>query len=115
MEITELTVKGLNNYYDSLSILGYRPQSDTEKLLILSFIEELLCGATKALVTEEDYRTVSRAMLCMYGSCLVPYSQYHGNGMFGILSDGYAVSPRITEDSNIRFTEDNAVRFRSGL
>ena len=115
MEITSLVSKGINSYYDSLSILGYRPQSDIEKLLVLSFIEKLLTGDMRALVTESDYRIIDRVMSCLYGSCLIPYQQYQGSNMFGVLLDGHMISPRITEDSNIRFTEDDITRFRSGL
>lgn len=113
VEITNLVAKGLDGYYDSLSVLGYKPQSDIEKLLILSFIEEMLTGEMRFLITEADYKAIDRALNCLYGSCLIPFPQYQGSTLFGTITDGSIISPRITEDSNIRFTEDDVTRFRS--
>lgn len=113
MEITNVVSKGLNSYYDSLSVLGNRPQSDVDKLLVLSFLEEVLTEEMRFLITEKDYRTIEKALNCLYGNCLVPFPQYQGSPLFGTITDGGIVGPRITEDSNIRFTEDDVTRFRS--
>lgn len=113
VEITNVVSKGLNSYYDSLSVLGNRPQSDVDKLLVLSFLEEVLTEEMRFLITEKDYRTIEKALNCLYGSCLVPFPQYQGSSLFGTITDGSIISPRITEDSNIRFTEDDVTRFRS--
>lgn len=115
VEITDITTNSLTKYYDTLSILGYSKQSNVEKLLVLSFIEEMLAGDMGILVNESDYRIINKAIQCLYGDCLIPYQQYHGSNMFGVFHNGNAITPRITESSNIRFTEDNAMRFRSGV
>ena len=115
MEITNLTSDSINRYYNALSVVGYSPKSSSEKMLILSFIEEMLTGDMGILVSEADYKTINMAMMCLYGDCLIPYQQYQGNNMFGIFNDGKIINPRTTEDSNIRFTEDDNIRFRSGM
>lgn len=112
VDITKIVSKGINNYYDSLSILGYRPQSDIDKLIVLMFIEEVLTQDMRIFVTEEDYKVIDKALNCLYGDCLVPFPQYKA-GKLSSFTDGGIVSPRITEGSNIRVTEDNNVRFRS--
>lgn len=113
VEITSVVSKGLNSYYDSLAVLGSKPQSDVDKLLVLSFLEEVLTEEMRFLITEKDYRTIEKALSCLYGNCLVPFPQYQGSSLFGTITDGSIISPRITEDSNIRFTEDDVTRFRS--
>lgn len=115
VEITDITTNSLTKYYDTLSILGYSKQSNVEKLLVLSFIEEMLAGDMGILVNESDYKIINKAIQCLYGDCLIPYQQYQGSNMFGIFNNGNPINPRITENSNIRFTEDDAMRFRSGV
>lgn len=113
VEISNMVSKGINSYYDSLSVLGYRPYSDVQKILVLGFLEEVLTEEMRFLITEEDYRAIDKALNCLYGSCLIPFSAYQGSNLFGNMLSGNIISPRITEDSNLRFTEDNITRFRS--
>lgn len=112
VEITDVVSKGLNSYYDSLAVLGSRPQSDINKLLILTFLEELLTEEMRFFITEDDYRTIEKAVNCLYGECLIPFPQYHGSSLFGTILSNNIISPRITEDNNIRHTEDANIRFR---
>ena len=110
MEITKLVSKSIDSYFQSLSVLGYRKQTDVDALIIYSFIEELLTGPMRVFITEDDYKAIGAALNCLQGTCLIPYQQYQGSSLFG---DFEVTAPRITEDNNIRVTEDNITRFVS--
>ena len=115
MEILNGVFKSVSIYFNTLTQLGYKKQPDVEKLLVYNFIEEMLTGEMRYFITEEDYRKIEQALSCLYGSsCLLPYPQYANDDyLFGHVESGGLISPRITEDSNIRFTEDDRVRFKA--
>lgn len=110
VEVTKLVSTSIDNYYKALSILGYKAQADVDALLIYSFFEEILTGPMRVFITESDYLAIIKAINCLQGSCLIPYKSYQGSNMFGEIT---FTPPRITEDSNVRVTEDNLVRFKS--
>ena len=112
VEISNVVLKGLNKYYDSLSILGYRPQSNVNKLLVLSFLEEMLTEEMRFLITEEDYKAIDKAINCLSGDCLIPYNVYQGTDLFGIVDTSSFTIPMLTEDNIVRTSEDNYIRFR---
>lgn len=58
MEITNKTAEALNAYFKVLSNKGYKKYDEVFKLLILSFLEELINGPYSFLIKEEDYRTI---------------------------------------------------------
>ena len=63
----------LNRYFYTLSNAGYKSYNDVDKLLILLFIEEILCGPMLEFITEEDYKLICSSMVCLQGSCMIPY------------------------------------------
>lgn len=107
--------KSISIYFNTLSQLGYKKQSDVDKLIIYAFIEEMLTGEMRIFVTEDDYRVIEQALTCLYGSsCLLPYPQYANNdSLFGHLESSGLITPRLAQDDNIRFTEDDRVRFKA--
>ena len=107
--------KSVTHYFDTLSVLGYKKQSDVDKLIVFNFIGELLTGEMRHLITESDYRKMEQALSCLYGtSCLIPYPEYvNSNSLFGTLTNGGIIITRITEDSNIRNTENDLIRFKA--
>lgn len=113
VDITKITSEAIDKYYNSLSVLGYRPQSDANKLLVLSFIEELMTGDMSYLINNEDYRIIHRVLNCLYGSCLIPFPQCSGGRIFGVIPNGdIRISEEETEPSNeVRISEDADVRF----
>jgi len=115
VEIINDVFNSIGTYFNALTQFGYKKQGDVDKLLVYSFIEEMLTGEMRFFVTEADYRLIEQALSCLYGSsCLIPYPQYANNDyLFGNIESGGLISPRITEDSNIRFTEDDRVRFKA--
>ena len=115
VEIINDVFNSVGTYFNALTQFGYKKQGDVDKLLVYSFIEEMLTGEMRFFVTEADYRLIEQALSCLYGSsCLIPYPQYANDDyLFGHIEGGGLISPRITEDSNIRFTEDDRVRFKA--
>lgn len=115
VEIINDVFNSIGTYFNALTQFGYKKQEDVNKLLVYNFIEEMLTGEMRFFVTEADYRLIEQALSCLYGSsCLIPYPQYANDDcLFGHIESGGLISPRITEDSNIRFTEDDRVRFKA--
>ena len=84
-----LTYEALSKYFTHLSNVGYFKQSDVDKLIVLTFIQELLDRDFRGLVTEDDYNYIVRAMYCLYGSsCLIPYPDYYSTKTRGIMYIG---------------------------
>ena len=113
VEILSQVATSLNDYFNTLSKFGYKKQKDVDRLLIYSFLEELLMGEARYYITEADYRTIERALTCLYGSsCLIPYPKFiQENALFD--TRDIQISPRITEDSNLRSTEEYEIRFKA--
>lgn len=69
--------ESLSRYFNILSKLGYMNYTDVNKLLVLIFVYDLLESDCSAFITEEEYRVISSALYCLYGStCLIPYPEY---------------------------------------
>ena len=113
MEILNDVAKSMDIYFNTLAQLGYKKQSDVDRLLVYSFFEELLTGEMRYFITESDYKLIEQALSCLYGSsCLVLYPEYiNDDNLFGHLVD--SLNPRITQDGNIRCTEDYILRFKA--
>lgn len=112
VELLNILDTSFNNYFKSLEQFGYKKDSDVNKLLVVSYIEELLSGEMRVFVTEDDYRAIERAIYCLLGtSCLLPYPSFRGidNTLFGITNT--RSMPRFTEDTNIRVTELDNLRY----
>lgn len=76
MEFTLETYNSLGRYFSTLSYTGYKSYNKVYSLLIMIFIEELLCGPMSEFITEEDYSTISNGVNCLYGDCMIPYPTY---------------------------------------
>lgn len=115
VEILNQVAESMSTYFNALTQFGYKKQGDVNKLLVYNFIEEMLTGEMRYFITEDDYRLIEQALSCLYGSsCLIPYPQYANDDyLFGHIESGGFIAPRITEDGNIRFTEDDRVRFKA--
>lgn len=74
MELINEVSNALNRYFSILSHIGYKSYSEVDKLLVLTFMEELLCGPLSKFITEEDYRCIYSSIECLQGSCVIPYS-----------------------------------------
>lgn len=69
--------RSINNYFSTLSRLGYLNYNGVNKLIVLAFLEELLNGEFNVIVTEEEYRAIMNCFKCINGSeCFIPYQCY---------------------------------------
>lgn len=67
----------IERYLNTLSAFGYMSYCEVDKLLVLMFIQELMDSNCKTFITEDEYRTISNVLYCLYGSsCLIPYPEY---------------------------------------
>ena len=72
--------EAFTRYFNTLSKFGYIKYSESYKVLVLTFIYELLESNCKSFITEDDYKVIDNALYCLYGStCLIPYPEYIAN------------------------------------
>ena len=111
MELTNDVYDSVNKYFSSLKHLGYKPYSEVDKLLIFTFIEELLDGPMSLFITEEDYKSITNSLYCLYGSCMIPYPDYKKgiDPTINRVLEKY----RITETGILRSIEDYKLRVKS--
>lgn len=103
MELINEVYDSVNHYFSILKKTGYKPYNEVYKLLVFTFIQDMLDGPMAYYITEEDYKTISDALYCLYGTCMIPYPAYK-QGVSSIvnkLPDEY----RVTEDKILRSTE----------
>lgn len=94
----EEVYNSLTSYFTSLKNIGYRKQSDVNKLLVFITIQEVLDNDFRGLVSEEDYDIINKALYCLYGStCLIPYPDYYNKKTTRIMDTGsmYELTHRI--------------------
>jgi hypothetical protein len=72
-----IVYNALTSYYNALSYTGYMADSQTQKLLVLSFYKDFVYEDYRGLISKDDYHLIERALDCLYGSsCLIPYPDY---------------------------------------
>ena len=114
MEILKNVYNSLGVYFNALKQFGYKKESDTNKLLVYIFIENMLSGDMSFFLTEEDVRYIEQALSCLYGSSYLikfPISPTDDT-LFGRSISGVA-TPALSEDEILRLTESDILRFRS--
>lgn len=73
----EIVYNALVSYYHALGLKGYMSNSQSEKLLILSFYRDFVFEDYRGMLSCEDYHIIERALDCLWGStCLIPYPDY---------------------------------------
>lgn len=73
-EVTRISAEAIQRYFTTLSQFGYKKYSDVDKLLVLLFIEEILSQGFLQYITEEDYKVITNALYCLYGSnCMIEF------------------------------------------
>lgn len=107
--LDNMAYTGVSNYFQALSTFGYKGYKEVNKLLVLMFIEDLLRSSFSLYVNEEDYKTITNVLYCLFGStCLIPYPEFTVNtSLVQTLNDA---TPRITENGILRFSEDELLR-----
>lgn len=76
MEFTHEVSNSVNNYFSVLTNTGYKSYNEVYKLLVMVFIEELLCGTMSEFITEDDYKIIYNGINCLYGDCMIPFPDY---------------------------------------
>ena len=103
-ELDKLVADSLERYFTVLESLGYVSDVNTNKLLLLQFIQEHL-QQYKEYITEIDYTKIESILQCLAGSsCLIPFKEYT---MTAQPTTNYIfnVPVRITDESILRHVE----------
>lgn len=104
-EVTNITENTINRYFNSLSKLGYKNYTDVYKIIILTFLEELLGYDFFEFVSEEDYTAIMQAIYCLAGNtCIIEFPSYATYDSIFRKSD-VDLTPRITEGGILRTSE----------
>lgn len=110
MEITKDAMNAVSRYFHTLSNLGYKKNTEVDKLLVYLFLEELLCGVWSQFITDKDYKDIDRALYCFYGtSCMMPYPIYKETYYSNVVIPTFN-KYRISEDAIIRKLEIGSIR-----
>jgi hypothetical protein len=73
----EMIYNALSKYYHALSLKGYMPETDADKLLVLIFLRDFVFADYRGYIKEADYHLIEKALDCLYGTtCLIPYPDY---------------------------------------
>lgn len=73
----EFVYNALSRYFHALEVSGYMNEKNIDSLLILIFYYHLIADDLNGYIDEKDYRTIEKALNCLYGSnCLIPYPDY---------------------------------------
>lgn len=65
----------LNRYFKRLSQVGYISDNDTFSVLVLTYITKL--KEENSLTSEQNF-IIEKALSCLQGNCLIPYSSCKG-------------------------------------
>ena len=118
-KIPEQLMQTIDNYYNILEQTGYYNYSSVCKILVLSFIDDLLNTEFNSFISEDDYKLIANILNCFTSSdCLIPYSEFteytnvtnssiDKNDNPSVLA---SYSNRITEDYNLRIAQDSSFR-----
>ena len=98
-ELNLITLNAISGYYNNLKYLGYVDCDETDNIIILSFINDLI-NTFPQYITNSDYDTILKAVQCLSDkSCFILAPHYYKQKLF-----------RLSEDSLFRLTEDNDQR-----
>lgn len=110
--LTKEVAGAVDRYMSILSHVGYKSYCTIDKLLVYSFIEEILTKFS-IVVTEDDYNLIASVLNCLYGSCMIPFPYYMGStiepGETPLFYHNYF---RLSEDNILRATENNNLRLK---
>ena len=69
-------LSGFDKYYRTITKLGYISKDSINKLIIASWINDIINGHYGILPDDEQYALLSNLYMCVEGDCLVPYQNY---------------------------------------
>lgn len=111
MELADDVLASVERYFNVLPLTGYISYDKVDRLVAYMFLEEILYGPFAVFVNEEDYRTISLALDCLYGTCMIPFPDYKKGIDYKALRK-YS-QQRITETDILRSSEDGYLRTKA--
>ena len=107
----EIVYQALDKYFHALELTGYIPDSQTKKLLVLTFYGDFIYNDYRGLLSKEDYSMIENALDCIYGStCLIPYPDYLKMGKLHLGSTTeLAARIRTLENTKVMKGDSNSV------
>lgn len=108
--LSKITQDALNSYFKTLRYKGYLNKSEIHKILILSFIEEIIDDKFFEYITESDYNTMINAIYRMVpNSSIIKFPSY--DVYTDLVQDIRTYNKfRASEDNNIRLSKGGIVR-----
>ena len=111
--LTKEVAGAVDRYMFVLSHVGYKSYCAVDKLLVYSFIEEIL-NKFSTVVTEDDYNLMAKTLNCLYGSCMIPFPYYVESTIEPEEAPLFYYDYfRLSEDNNLRVTENNDLRLKA--
>lgn len=108
MDLTKEVYTTVNRYFTKLSQVGYVPDSEINKILILFIIDDIISRFT---LTENEFRQINGALTCLFGtSCLIPYPDYIIEHKVLNKQPKRILQLKITETNTFRSGELNSLR-----
>lgn len=110
-KITEMSYEALDRYFKSLHTFGYMPYNNVNKLISFLIIEELF-RLYNDFITEEDFKIITKALYCLYGStCMIDFPTCnYSPDIYPIIKD---TNLRISESDIHRLSENSDIRIMS--
>lgn len=108
--ITEISHDSLNKYFKVLKNFGYLNKVETDRVLIVSFIEEMLNDKFSDFITADDYDIIVNTVnkICS-NSCIIKFPSF--NVYTELIQDVKTYNkPRSTEHGYTRITNNDYVR-----
>lgn len=73
---TDILTDALTAYFNTLKYYGYRNEHTVHKLLVLTFLDELIWGKYNIDITDDQYELLERAIVSLLGDdCSLSYKQ----------------------------------------
>ena len=110
-ELNLITLNAISGYYNNLKYLGYVDYQETNNIIILSFINDLI-NTFPQYITNSDYDTILKAVQYLSDkSCFISAPHFLTQESLFKDSNYYKQKAfRLSEDSLFRLTEDNDQR-----
>ena len=110
-ELNLITLNAISGYYNNLKYLGYVDCEETNNVILLSFINDLV-NTFPQYITNSDYDTIFKAVQYLSDkSCFISAPHFLTQESLFKDSNYYKQkSFRLSEDSLFRLTEDNNYR-----
>ena len=110
-ELNLITLNAISGYYNNLKYLGYVDCEETNNVILLSFINDLI-NTFPQYITNSDYDTILKTVQYLSDkSCFISAPHFLTQESLFKDSNYYKQkSFRLSEDSLFRLTEDNDQR-----